>query len=155
MEKTVDIDTGGAGETSSEVLDPVHDSGSASSTVCTWDVGVEAPSPGSPQQRMSIGSETENEPLEVENNKWRIKVETEEGDKLEQHVKNTRDSKVFRFFSMSKTYNPILSVDSVVRQGHDLVLDVSIDNDQFGIGFIENKYNWPTFVTNVKRVSRL
>ena len=63
--------------------------------------------------------------------------------------------KFLGFFSMSKTYNPILSVDSVVRQGHDLVLDVSIDNDQFGIVFIENKYNWPTFVTNVKRVSRL
>ena len=159
-EKTVDIDTG-AGETSSEVCDPVRKSSSASSTVCTWDVGLEAPSPGSPQQCMSIDSdtETENEPLdqakntamEKKDNRWRIKVETEEIEKLEQHVKNTRDSKVFRFLN----WNPIMSVDSIVTQVNDLVLDVSIDNDQFGIGFIENIHNWPTFVINVKRISRL
>ena len=41
VEKTVEIDTG-AGETSSEVRDRVRNSSSASSTVCTWDVGVEA-----------------------------------------------------------------------------------------------------------------
>ena len=157
VQKTVDIDTG-AGETSSG--DTVRKSSSASSTVCTWDVGVEAPSPGSPQS-MSIDSdtETENEPLdqakntamEKKDNRWRIKVETKEIEKLEQHVKNTRDSKVFRFLN----WNPIMSVDSIVTQVNDLVLDVSIDNDQFGIGFIGNMHNWPTFVTNVKRISRL
>ena len=46
-------------------------------------------------------------------------------------------------------------MDSAVRQGKLLVLDVSIDCDQFGIGFVENKDNWPTFVTNVKRIGRL
>ena len=110
---------------------------------------------------MSIDSdtETENEPLdqaknmvmEKKDNRWRIKVETKEIEKLEQHVKNTRDSKVFRFLN----WNPIMSVDSIVTQVNDLVLDVSIDNDQFGIAFIENTNNWPTFVTNVKRISKL
>ena len=98
-EKMVEIDTG-AGETSSD--DPVHNSSSASSTVCTWDVGVEAPSPGSPQS-MSIDSytETENESLdqhvvmEKKDNRWRINVRTEDIDKLEHHVKCEQDSKVF------------------------------------------------------------
>ena len=108
VEKSGNVETR-AGETSSEVCDPVRKSSSASSTVCTWDVGLEAPSPGSPQQCMSIDSdtETENEPLdqakntamEKKDNRWRIKVETKEIEKLEQHVKNTRDSKVFRIFS--------------------------------------------------------
>ena len=67
------------------------------------------------------------------NNKWRIKVETNETEKLEQHVRNKRDSKVFRFSSkeMSEILNPIMSVESVASQGNALVLDVSIDNDQF------------------------
>ena len=72
-------------------------------------------------------------------------------------MKNTRDSKVFRFFSKAARQNLklMMSVDSIVTQENDLVLDVSIDNDQFGIGFIENIHNWPTFVINVKRISRL
>ena len=89
---------------------------------------------------MSIDShsETDNDQLEnpvieKKNNKWRIKVETEEIEKLEQYVKNVRDSKVFRFSSkeMSEILNPIMSVESVASQGNALVLDVSIDNDQF------------------------
>ena len=48
-----------------------------------------------------------------------------------------------------------MSVDSAVPEGNVLVLDVTIDSEQFGIWFIENKGNWPTFVTNVKRIARL
>ena len=113
---------------------------------------------------MSISSdtETENETSDQhqvieKNNKWRINVETEDIEKLEQHVKITRDSKVFRFCSEAsrQCLNPIISVDSIDPKGNVLVLDVSIDNEQFCISFIENKHNWPNFVTNVKRVSRL
>ena len=116
---------------------------------------------------MSIGSiEAENEPLDQavntvlekkENNKWRLSVESDEIEKLEEHVKYERDSKVFKYCSSAtgEISNPIKSVDAVVRQGNSLVLDVSIDSKQFGIGFTENSQNWPTFVTNVKRVSRL
>ncbi len=70
---------------------------------------------------MSIDShsETDNEPLDQvenlvmekkKNNKWRIKVETKETEKLEHHVKNVRDS-IFRFFAKetSEIYNPIMS----------------------------------------------
>ena len=151
-EKTVDIDTG-AGETSSD--DPVHNSSSASSTVCTWDVGVEAPSPGSLKSMSVDNSDSETEEKEI--NKWRINVESLDIEKLDDHVKNKKDSKVFKCFSKADRsfLNPITSVDSAVRQGKRLVLDVSIDCDQFGIGFVENKDNWPTFVTNVKRIGRL
>ena len=110
---------------------------------------------------MSIDSDTEkeNEILDqhqVENivvektNKWRIKVESEDIEKLEEHVRISRDSKVFRHCSL----NPIVSVESILPQLNALVLDVSI-HDQFCISFIENKHNWPIFVTNVKRVSKL
>ena len=161
--KSAEVDSG-AGETSSEVGKPVHEASPTRTTGCTWDVGVEAPSPGSSQQNMSIGSsiEAENEPLEQamekkENNKWRLNVESDKIEKLEEHVKYERDSKVFKYCSSAtgKISNPIKSVDAVVRQGNSLVLDVSIDSKQFGIGFTENSQNWPTFVTNVKRVSRL
>ena len=89
-----------------------------------------------------------------ENNKWRLNVESEEIEKLEEHVKYEKDSKVFKYCSSAtgKIFNPIMRVDSVVHQGNSLVLDVSIDSKQFGISFTENKQNWPTFVTNVKRV---
>ena len=72
-----------------------------------------------------------------ENNKWRLKVESEEMEKLEQHVNYERDSKVFKYCSSAtgKILNPIMSVDSVVRQGNSLVLDVSIDSKQFSISF--------------------
>ena len=54
------------------------------------------------------------------NNKWRIKVETKGTEKLEHHVKNVRDSKVFRFFAKetSEIYNPIMSVEAVASQGN-------------------------------------
>ena len=94
---------------------------------------------------MSIDSDTEKE------NEWRIKVESEDIEKLEEHVRISRDSKVFRYCSL----NPIVSVESILPQLNALVLDVSIDSDQFCISFIENKHNWPIFVTNVKRVSKL
>ena len=151
-EKMVEIDTG-AGETSSG--DPVHNSSSASSTVCTWDVGVEAPSPGSLKNMSVDNSDSETE--EKENQKWRINVESSDIEKLDDHIKNKKDSKVFKCFSKADRsfLNPIMSVDSAVRQGKLLVLDVSIDSDQFGIGFVENKANWPTFVTSVKRIRRL
>ena len=48
-----------------------------------------------------------------------------------------------------------MSVESVASQGNALVLDVSIDNEQFAISFIENKNNWPIYVTTVERVLRL
>ena len=83
-------------------------------------------------------------------NKWQIKVESEDIEKLEEHVRISIDSKVFRCCSL----NPIVSVESIVPQLNALVLDVSI-HEQFCISFIENKNNWPIFVTNVKRVSRL
>ena len=105
MERSGDVDSG-AGKNSSEVGKPVHATSPTRSTGCTWDVGVEAPSPGSSLQNMSIGCsiEAENEPLDQvlnttmekkENNKWRLKVESEEIEKLEQHVNYERDSKVF------------------------------------------------------------
>ena len=46
-------------------------------------------------------------------------------------------------------------MDSSLPGENVLVLDVTIDSEQFGIGFVENKGNWPTFVTNVKRIARL
>ena len=48
-----------------------------------------------------------------------------------------------------------MSVDAIVHQGNGFVVDVTIDDDQFSIGFIENEQNWPTFVKNVKRISKL
>ena len=158
-EKMVEIDTR-AGETSSG--DPVHNSSSASSTVCTWDVGVEAPSPGSPQS-MSIDSytETENESLdqnvvmEKKDNRWRINVRTEDIDKLEHHVKCEQDSKVFKHCSSAtgKIVTPITSVDSLSKHGDNiLVLDFSIESKLVGISFIENDQNWPIYVKEVKRV---
>ena len=163
VEKSGEVDTK-AGETSSEGVDKlVEETSPVSSKDCTWDIGVEAPSPGSSRQStMSIDSDTEkeNEILDqhqVENivvektNKWRIKVESEDIEKLEEHVRISRDSKVFRCCSL----NPIVSVESILPQLNALVLDVSIDSDQFCISFIENKHNWPIFVTNVKRVSKL
>ena len=166
VEKTVEIDTG-AGETSFDVRDQVRKSSSTSSTLCTWDVGVEAPSTGSLQQSMSVDesdSEKGDEPLDPvqtvevkENNKWRISVESLEIEKLDELIKTRKDSKVFEYFSKAAggILRLILSVDSVVKHGNILVLDVSIDCENFCIAFIENKHNWPTFVTNVKRVGRL
>ena len=92
-----------------------------------------------------------------ENYKWRINVESTEIEKLKEHVNDIKDSKVFKYFSKAtgKFLRPIMSVDSAVPQGNVLVLDVTIDSEQFGIWFIENKGNWPTFVTNVKRIARL
>ena len=164
VEKTVEIDTG-ARETSSEVRDRIRNSSSASSTVCTWDVGVEAPSPGSPQS-MSIDSytETENESLdqnmvmEKKDNRWRINVRTEDIDKLEHHVKCEQDSKVFKHCSSAtgKIVTPITSVDSLSRQGDNiLVLDISIESKLVGISFIENDDNWPIYVKDVRRIARL
>ena len=153
-----------AGETSSEVGDTVVATSPDSSSIgCTWNIGVEAPSPGSPQQSMSIdsASETETEDENItpvdkkKNDKWRIKVESEEPEKLEYHVKIERDSKVFKFKANREIFNPIMSVDSIVHQGNGFVVDVTIDDDQFSIGFIENEQNWPTFVKNVKRISKL
>ena len=89
------------------------------------------------------------------NDKWRIKVESEEIEKLEHHVKIERDSKVFKFKANREIFNPIMSVDAIVHQGNGFVVDVTIDDDQFSIGFIENEQNWPTFVKNVKRISKL
>ena len=126
VEKTVEIDT--------EVRDRVRNSSSASSAVCTWDVGVEAPSPGSPQS-MSIDSytETENESLdqnvvmEKKDNRWRINVRTEDIEKLEHHVKCEQDSKVFKHCSSAAGKTPITSVESLSKQGDNtLVLDISI-----------------------------
>ena len=56
---------------------------------------------------------------------------------------------------IGRFFNPIMSVDSIVHQGNGFVVDVTIDDDQFSIGFIENEQNWPTFVKNVKRMSKL
>ena len=116
---------------------------------------MEAPSPGSVKSMSVDNSDSETEEKEI--NKWRINVESLDIEKLDDHVKNKKDSKVFKCFSKADRnfLNPITSVDSAVRQGKLLVLDVSIDCDQFGIGFVENKDNWPTFVTNVKRIGRL
>ena len=119
VKKSGKVDSG-AGETSSEVGKPVHEASPTRSTGCTWDVGVGAPSPGSSQQNMSIGSiEAENEPLDQavntvmekkENNKWRLNVESDEIEKLEEHVKYERDSKVFKYCSSAtgKISNPCL-----------------------------------------------
>ena len=158
MEKSGEVDVK-AGETSSEVDNTVVATSPDSSIDCTWNIGVEAPSPGSPQQSMSIdsASETENEDENTDkkkNDKWRIKVESEEPEKLEHHVKIERDSKVFKFKANREIFYPIMSVDSIVHQGNGFVVDVTID-DQFCIGFIENEQNWPTFVKNVKRMSKL
>ena len=68
--------------------------------------------------------------------------------------KIVRDSKVFKFKANREIFNPIMSVDAIVHQGNGFVVDVTID-DQFCIGFIENEQNWPTFVKNVKRISKL
>ena len=158
VEKSGEVDVK-AGETSSEVGNTVVATSPDSSIGCTWNIGVEAPSPGSPQQSMSIdsASETENEDENTDkkkNDKWRIKVESEEPEKLEHHVKIERDSKVFKFKANREIFYPIMSVDSIVHQGNGFVVDVTID-DQFCIGFIENEQNWPTFVKNVKRISKL
>ena len=62
MERSRNVDTRAA-ETSSKV----NETSPASSRVCTWDVGVEAPSPMSSQQSMSVDdsdTEIENEPLD-------------------------------------------------------------------------------------------
>ena len=164
VEKSDNVDTR-AVETSPKV----RETSPASSRVCTWDVGVEAPSPSSSQKSMSIDqsdTEIENEPLDEvenmtkekkENYKWRINVESTEIEKLKEHVNDIKDSKVFKYFSKAtgKFFRPIMSVDSAVPEGNVLVLDVTIDSEQFGIWFIENKGNWPTFVTNVKRIARL
>ena len=129
---------------------------------------MEASSPGpagSLQQSMSVDeSDSEKEDLDPvqtvevkENNKWRISVESLEIEKLDELIKIRKDSKVFEHFSKAAggILRPILSVDSVVKHGNILVLDVSIDCENFCIAFIENKHNWPTFVTNVIRIGRL
>ena len=63
--------------------------------------------------------------------------------------------KFLSFKANREILNPIMSVDAIVHQGNGFVVDVTIDNDQFSIGFIENEQNWPTFVKNVKRMSKL
>ena len=66
--------------------------------------------------------------------------------------------KFLSFKANREILNPIMSVDAIVHQGNGFVVDVTIDtidNDQFSIGFIENEQNWPTFVKNVKRISKL
>ena len=62
--------------------------------------------------------------------------------------------KFLSFKANREILNPIMSVDAIVHQGNGFVVDVTID-DQFCIGFIENEQNWPTFVKNVKRMSKL
>ena len=93
MEKSDNVDTR-AVETSPKVCE----TSPASSRVCTWDVGVEAPSPSSSRKStgMSIDqsdTEIENEPLDEvenmtkekkENYKWRINVESNEIEKLKE-----------------------------------------------------------------------
>ena len=142
MERSGNVDTRAA-ETSSKV----NETSPASSRVCTWDVGVEAPPPMSSQQSMSVDdsdTEIENEPLDnveamtmekKENYKWRINVESKEIEKLKEHVNDTKDSKVFKCFSKAagKFLSPIKSVDSSVPGENVLVLDVTIDSEQFGI----------------------
>ena len=82
---------------------------------CTWEVGVEPPSPGSALQNTSIDSESENKDVtdKKESNKWRINVRAEEIEKLEHHVKYERDSKVFKHCSSAagKIVTPITSVE--------------------------------------------
>ena len=63
--------------------------------------------------------------------------------------------KFLSFKANREILNPIMSVDAIVHQGNGFVVDVTIDDDQFSIGFIENEQNWPTFVKNVKRMSKL
>ena len=47
-------------------------------------------------------------------------------------------------------------MESLSKQGDNtLVLDISIESKLVGISFIENDQNWPIYVKDVKRVSRL
>ena len=90
--------------------------------------------------------------------RWKVKVFTDDIDRLDQHVKVDKNSKVFKYSSKLQDQNrsAIKSVNFVEKHqdtdGSYAVLDIIVNSSQFSIGFVENERNWPTFVKKVERI---
>ena len=90
---------------------------------------------------------------------WKVKVFSDDIERLEYHVKEEKDSKVFKYSSKleDKHRGAIKSVKSVQKyqnkDGNYAIMEIALDISQFSISFVENERNWPKFVRKVERIS--
>ena len=90
--------------------------------------------------------------------RWKVKVFTDDIEKLDHHVKEDKNSKVFKYSSKFQDQNrcAIKSVNFVEKHrdkdGSYAVLEIILNSSQFSIGFVENERNWPKFVKKVERI---
>ena len=84
---------------------------------------------------------------------WKVKVFAENIERLHHHVKEEKDSKVFRYSSKLEDQHrggAIKCVKSFQKcqseDGNHAIMEIVLDQSRFSISFVENTRNWPKFV---------
>ena len=90
---------------------------------------------------------------------WKVKVFSEDLEELHHHVKEEKDSKVFRYSSKLEDQHRGGAIKYVKsfqkcksKDGNHAIMEIALDQSRFSIGFLENTRNWPKFVKKVERI---
>jgi hypothetical protein len=90
---------------------------------------------------------------------WKVKVFSEDLEELHHHVKEEKDSKVFRYSSKLEDQHRGGAIKYVKsfqkcksKDGNHAIMEIALDHSRFSIGFLENTRNWPKFVKKVERI---
>ena len=90
---------------------------------------------------------------------WKVKVFSEDLEELHHHVKEEKDSKVFRYSSKLEDHHRGGAIKYVKsfqkcksKDGNHAIMEIALDQSRFSIGFLENTRNWPKFVKKVERI---
>ena len=90
---------------------------------------------------------------------WKVKVFTDDIERLQHHVQEEKDSKVFKYSSKPEDQHRGGAIKSVKsfqkcqsKDGNYAIMEFVLDLSRFSISFVENTRNWPKVVKKVERI---